>query len=164
MVCELLLSTKLFKIKPALSPYKAQEIIHKQIKDKLLTPTIAMPKHCTKSHHLEGCNNIFYVTMDSPNHGCQHKHVGRKIATANSEICMHLTLRHHPYGRKWRGTKRPLDESKEESEKVGLKLNIQKIRSWHLVPSLRGKSMGKQWKQWKTIFRGSKISKNHCRW
>ena len=28
---------------------------------------------------------------------------------------------------------------KEESEKTGLKLNIQKQRSWHLVPSLRGK-------------------------
>ena len=25
---------------------------------------------------------------------------------------------------------------KEESEKVGLKLNIQKLRSWHLVASL----------------------------
>ena len=28
---------------------------------------------------------------------------------------------------------------KEESEKVGLKLNIQKQGSWHLVPSLHGK-------------------------
>ena len=28
---------------------------------------------------------------------------------------------------------------KEESEKVGLKLNIQKVRSWHPVPSLHGK-------------------------
>jgi len=28
---------------------------------------------------------------------------------------------------------------KEESEKVGLKLNIQKTRSWHLIPSLHGK-------------------------
>ena len=28
---------------------------------------------------------------------------------------------------------------KEESEKVGLKLNFQKLRSWHLVPSLHGK-------------------------
>ena len=28
---------------------------------------------------------------------------------------------------------------KEESEKVGLSCNIQKIRSWHLVPSLHGK-------------------------
>ena len=28
---------------------------------------------------------------------------------------------------------------KDESEKVGLKLIIQKLRSWHLVPSLHGK-------------------------
>ena len=42
---------------------------------------------------------------------------------------------------------------KEESEKVGLKLNIQK--SWHLVPSLHGKSMGKQWKQCQTLFLGA---------
>ena len=28
---------------------------------------------------------------------------------------------------------------KEESEKVGLKLNIQKTKSWHLVSSLHGK-------------------------
>ena len=28
---------------------------------------------------------------------------------------------------------------KEEIEKAGLKLNIQKLRSWHLVPSLHGK-------------------------
>ena len=34
---------------------------------------------------------------------------------------------------------------KEESEKFGLKLNIQQLRSWHPVPLLRGKQMGKQW-------------------
>ena len=28
---------------------------------------------------------------------------------------------------------------KDESEKVALKLNIQKLRPWHLVPSLHGK-------------------------
>ena len=28
---------------------------------------------------------------------------------------------------------------KEESKKVGLKLNIRKLRSWHLVPTLHGK-------------------------
>ena len=28
---------------------------------------------------------------------------------------------------------------KEESEKIALKLNIQKLRLWHLVPSLHGK-------------------------
>ena len=32
-----------------------------------------------------------------------------------------------------------LKKVKEESEKVGLKLNIQKLRSWHPVPSLHGK-------------------------
>ena len=45
-----------------------------------------------------------------------------------------------PHGRKWRRTKEPLDESKEESEKAGLKLNFQKrkimasgvITSWQI--------------------------------
>ena len=32
-----------------------------------------------------------------------------------------------------------LMKAKEESEKVGLKLNIQKTNIWHLVPSLHGK-------------------------
>ena len=41
---------------------------------------------------------------------------------------------------------------KEESKKLGLKLNIRKLRSWHLVASLHGKSMGKQSKQWLTLF------------
>ena len=35
--------------------------------------------------------------------------------------------------------KRLLMKVKEESEKVGLQLNTQKLRSWHLVPSLHGK-------------------------
>ena len=47
---------------------------------------------------------------------------------------------HHPYGRKWRGTKKPLDESERGEWKVGLKLNIQKtnimasgpITSWEI--------------------------------
>ena len=37
---------------------------------------------------------------------------------------------------------------KEESEKVGLKSStFRKQRLWHLVPSLHGKQMRKQWKQ-----------------
>ena len=40
-----------------------------------------------------------------------------------------------------------LMKMKEEREKAGLKLSIQKNRSWHLVPLLHGKYMGKQWKQ-----------------
>ena len=42
---------------------------------------------------------------------------------------------------------------KEESEKAGLKLNIQTTKIWHPFPSLHGKSLhGKQWKQWQTLF------------
>ena len=47
---------------------------------------------------------------------------------------------------------------KEESEKVGLNLNIQEISSWHAVASLHGKQMEKQWKQCDFIFGGSKIT------
>ena len=35
---------------------------------------------------------------------------------------------------------------KEDSEKASLKLNIQNTKTMHLVPSLHGKSMGKQLK------------------
>ena len=41
---------------------------------------------------------------------------------------------------------------KEESEKALLKLTMKKLRSWHPVPSLHDKYMGKQWKQWQTLF------------
>ena len=44
---------------------------------------------------------------------------------------------------------------KEKSEKVGLKLSIQRLRSWHVIPSFHGKQMGKQWKQWQTLFLGA---------
>ena len=37
------------------------------------------------------------------------------------------------------GLKNLLIKVKEQSEKVGLKLNIQKTKSWHLVPLLHGK-------------------------
>ena len=35
---------------------------------------------------------------------------------------------------------------KGESEKAGLNSPFKKLRSWHPVPSLHGKQMGKQWK------------------
>ena len=38
-------------------------------------------------------------------------------------------------------------KGKEESENFGLQLTFRKLISWHLVPSLHGKQMGKQWKQ-----------------
>ena len=38
-------------------------------------------------------------------------------------------------------------KEKEQSEKSGLKLG-----SWHLVPSLHGKQMGKNCKEWKILY------------
>ena len=53
----------------------------------------------------------------------------------------------HSNDRKQRGTKESLDEGEEESEKAGLKFNIRRLRSWHMVLSLHGKYKGKRWKQ-----------------
>ena len=41
---------------------------------------------------------------------------------------------------------------KEESEKPGLKLNIQKTKIMASGPSLHDKQMWRQWKQWQTLF------------
>ena len=49
---------------------------------------------------------------------------------------------------------------KEESEKVGLKNNIQKTKFMASIP-ITLSQMGKQWKQWKTIFFWLQ---NHCGW
>ena len=41
---------------------------------------------------------------------------------------------------------------KEESEKVGLKLNIQKTKIMVFCPIASWKQMGTQWKQWQSLF------------
>ena len=41
---------------------------------------------------------------------------------------------------------------KEESEKVGLKLNIQKTKIMASGPIISWQIDGKQWKQWQTVF------------
>ena len=57
--------------------------------------------------------------------------------------------------------KEPLDEGEKDSGKAGLKLNIQNLRSWHLVSSLHGKSMGRKMETVTDYFLGLQ---NHCRW
>ena len=47
---------------------------------------------------------------------------------------------------------------KEESGKVGLKLNIQKTKIMASGPITSWQIGGKQWKQWQTILGGSKIT------
>ena len=50
---------------------------------------------------------------------------------------------------------------KEESEKVDLKLNIQKTNIMASGPITSWEIDGKQWKQCQTLFGGLQ---NHCRW
>ena len=50
---------------------------------------------------------------------------------------------------------------KEESEKVGLKLNIQKTKIMASCYITSWQMDGKQWKQWLTLFLGLQ---NLCRW
>ena len=44
---------------------------------------------------------------------------------------------------------------KEESENIGLKSNIQKTKIMPLSPISSWQKMGKQWKQWETLFWGA---------
>ena len=73
-------------------------------------------------------------------------------------ILLQICRRHHPYGRKQRRTKEPLDEHERGQWKSWLKTHIHKtkimvsgpITSWHID--------GEKWKQWQTIFLGSQIT------
>ena len=51
------------------------------------------------------------------------------------------------------------EKGKRRVKKLAWSSTFRKLRSWHLTPSLHGKYMGKQWKQWQTLFWGdSKIT------
>ena len=50
---------------------------------------------------------------------------------------------------------------KEESEKAGLNLNIQKTKITASGPIILWQQIGKEWKQCQTLFFGLQ---NHCRW
>ena len=72
------------------------------------------------------------------NAGLEETQVGIKIAGRNINnlrYADHATL----MAESEEELKSLLMKVKEESEKVGLKLNIQRTRSWHTVPSVHGK-------------------------
>ena len=76
--------------------------------------------------------------MLSFKHKPDEAQVGIKIAGRNCHNLRYVRW-HHPHSRKQR-TKEPLDKTvrvMKESEKVGLKLNIQKLRSWDPVLSVQ---------------------------
>ena len=76
-----------------------------------------------ENHKAAYCHPTYLTCMQSTswitswNQHCQEKY-------QQPQICRW----HHPYGRKWRRTKEPLDESERGEWKSGLKLNIQKTK------------------------------------
>ena len=102
------------------------------------------------------CLFNFYAEDIMRNAGLDEAQVGIKIARRNIN-----NLRYAddttPMAECEEELKSLLMKVKEESEKVGLNSTFRKLRSWHPVPSLHGKQMGKQWL---TLFLGAP---NHCR-
>ena len=87
---------------------------------------------------LSPCLFTFYADYIMRNTGLEETQAGIKIAgrnTNNFRYADDITL----MAESKEEIKNLLMKVKEESEKVGLKLNIQKTRSWHLVPPLHGK-------------------------
>ena len=77
-------------------------------------------------------------TLDWKKHKLESRLPGEISITSVMQMTPHL---------RQKVKKSLLMKEKEESEKARLKLNIQKVRSWHLVLSLHGKSKRKKWKQ-----------------
>ena len=67
----------------------------------------------------------------------------------------------HPYGRKWKGTQKPLDESERGKWKVGLKLNIHKTKIMASGPITSWEIDGETVETVSDYFSGLQ---NHCRW
>ena len=84
------------------------------------------------------CLFNFYAEYIMRNAGLEEAQVGIRIAGRNVNNLRYAddtTL----MAESEEGLKILLMNVKEESEIVGLKLNIQKTKSWHLVPSFHGK-------------------------
>ena len=87
------------------------------------------------------------------NGGLDETQAGIKIAGRNSNNLRYAddtTLR-----AEGKELKSLLMKLKEESEKVGLKLNIQKTKIMAYGPITSWEIDGKQWKQWETLFLGT---------
>ena len=87
---------------------------------------------------LSSCLFNLYADYIMRNAGLDEAQAGIKIAgrTINNLGCADGTTL---MAESEEELKNLLVKVKEESEKVGLKLNIRKLRSWHPVPSLHGK-------------------------
>ena len=99
--------------------------------------------------------------LDKPQAGT--KIPGRTINNTSSQICQWQ----HPYGRKWRRTKEPLDKTKRGEWKIWLKLiqasfNIQKRKIMASGPITSGQIDGETMATVTNFILGGPL--NHCRW
>ena len=109
---------------------------------------------------LSPCLFILYAEYIMRNAGLEETEAGIKIAginTNNLRYADDTTL----MAESKEELKSFLMKVKEESEKVGLKLNFRKQRSWHLVPSLQTNRWGNNGITDRLYFLGLQ---NHCRW
>ena len=95
-------------------------------------------KGLRQDYILSPCLFNLYVQYIMRNAGLEEPQAGIKIAGRNLNHLRYADDITH-MAESEEELKSLLMKVKEESEKVGLKLNIQKTRSWHLVPSVHGK-------------------------
>ena len=90
-----------------------------------------------------------WETLDWKKHKLESRLPGEISITSDMQMT-------HPYGRKWRGTKKPLDESESGEWKSWLKLNIQKTKVTASGPITSREIDGETVSDF--IFLGSKIT------
>ena len=106
------------------------------------------------------CLFNFYAEYIMRNAGLEEAQAGIKIAWRNINNIRHADdTTFMAEGEE--ELKSLLMKVKEESENVGLKLNIQKTKIMASGPITSWEIDGKQWKQCQTLFFGLQ---NHCRW
>ena len=91
------------------------------------------------------------------NAGLEEAQDGIKIARRNINDLRWC----HPYCRKWRGTKEPLDESERGEWKTLLKINILKTKIMASGPNTSWQIDGETMETCRLYFLGLQ---NHCRW
>ena len=90
---------------------------------------------------------IFLTEGSNPSSICRVHHVKCRAEwiTSYNQVCWekyhqpNICRWYHSIAESEEELKSLLMKVKEQSEKPGLKLNVKKLRSWHLVPSLHGK-------------------------
>ena len=116
------------------------------------TDWLKIGKGVRQGYILSPCLFNLYAEYIMRNVGLDEAQAGIKINN------LRYGERYHPYGRKWRRTKEPLDES----EKAGLNVNIQKTKIMASGPLTSWQIDGETVETLRDFISGG--LQNHCRW